>query len=220
MRIKKVFIDLLKHFFKFKPKKVNNYLSRTNVFNKSRKQIIEQKYIFKKIKKYHKKKILDYGCNDCFFSTIIDKKIKYYGVDNNKELLNKKLKIYSKNFLFLKKTKIPFRKEYFDCVLLSHVLPHIYNSKSLIEEIKRVLKKNGILIIVCPNKIFKFFYFFLNIFNNYIPDETISKHFSSKNVQDLFDNNWKLLETNEYSIQKKIKKKYLNSRFIIIFKKL
>jgi len=220
MRIKKVFIDLFKHFLKFKPKKVNDYFSRTNVFNKSKKQILEQKYIFKKIKKYYKKRILDYGCNDCYFSKIIGRNFEYYGVDNNKELLNKKLKIYSKNFLFLKKNKIPFKNKYFDCVLLSHVLPHIYTPKSLIEEIRRVLKQDGILIIVCPNKIFKFFYFFLNLFNDYIPDETISKHYSQKNVKDLFDNNWKLLENYDYSIEKKIKKKYLNSRFIIIFKKL
>ncbi len=220
MRIKKVFIDCLKHFFKFKPKKVTNYLSRTNNFNKSKNQIIEQKYIFEKIKKYRKKKLLDYGCNDCFFSTIIDSKIKYYGVDNNKELLNKKVKIFHKNFFFLRKNKLPFKNSYFDCIILSHVLPHIYDPISLLIEFKRVLNADGILIIICPNKLFKFLYFFLNIFNNYIPDETISKHYSLSDVKSLLQKNWKFLEANEYSIKNKIKKNYINSRFITIFKKI
>ncbi len=220
MRIKKVFIDCLKHFFKFKPKKVINYLSRTNNFNKSKNQIIEQKYIFKKIKKYHKKKLLDYGCNDCFFSTIIDRKIKYHGVDNNKELLNRKVKIFHKIFFFLKKNKIPFKNNYFDCVILSHVLPHIYDPISLLKEIKRVLNMDGILIIICPNKLYKFLYFFLNIFNNYIPDETISKHYSLGEVKSLLQENWKFLESNQYSIENKIKKNYINSRFLTIYKKI
>ena len=220
MRIKKVFIDLLKHFFNFKSKKVNNYFSRTNFFNKSKSQVIEQKYIFKKIKKYKKKIILDYGCNDCFFSTMLSPGYTYYGIDSNKELLNKKIKIYSRKFFFLQKNTLPFKKEYFDCILLSHVLPHIYEPKRLIKKLEKIIKKNGIIIIVCPNKIFKFLYFFLNIFNNYVPDETISKHYSSNDTKNLFDNNWKLIDSHNYSIENKIKKKYLNSRFIMILKKI
>ena len=55
MRQKKIITDFLKIFFKFKPKKVKNYLNRTNYFNKHSNQLVEQEYILKNIKKYKKK---------------------------------------------------------------------------------------------------------------------------------------------------------------------
>ena len=73
MRQKKIIIDFLKNFFKFRPKKVKNYLNRTNNFNKHTNQLVEQKFILKKIKKYNKKIILDYGCNDCYFANKLSK---------------------------------------------------------------------------------------------------------------------------------------------------
>ena len=220
MRQKKVINDFLKLFFKLKPKKVKNYLNRTNNFNKHINQQIEQKYILQKIKSYKKKIILDYGCNDCFFSTKLNNKFKYFGIDNNKELLKKNTKIFSKNFFFLKKNRLPFSKNYFDCIILSHVIAHIYDTNRLFEEISRVLKKDGIIIIVSPNKIYKFFYFFLNLFNNYFPDETISKHYSQNEIFKITKNNLKILESHSYSIiNKKISSQFINSRIIVILKK-
>ncbi len=220
MRQKKIITDFLKIFFRLRPNKVKNYLNRTNNFNKQSNQIVEQKFIFNKIKKYKKKIILDYGCNDCFFARNLDKSFSYFGVDNNPELLKKNVKIYCKNFIFLKGKKIPFLKEYFDCIILSHVIAHIYEPKNLFKEINRVLKKNGIVIIVTPNKIFKFFYFFLNIFNNYLPDETISKHYSKNDLLKFEIFKLKVVENNTYSIiNKKISDHFLNSRIITILKK-
>ena len=220
MRQKKVIIDFLKIFFKLKPKKVQNYLNRTNYFNKHRNQLTEQKMILNKIKKFNKKTILDYGCNDCFFSTKLNKKFKYFGVDNNPDLLKKSTKIYSKKFFFIKKKKLPFSRNYFDCIVLSHVIAHIYKPRLLLKELNRILKKNGLVIIVSPNKIYKFFYFFINLFNNYLPDETISKHYSKSEIYNLMKPNFKILESFSYSvINKKIVQKFINSRFIVILKK-
>ena len=220
MRQKKIIIDFLKNFFKFRPKKVKNYLNRTNNFNKHTNQLVEQKFILKKIKKYNKKIILDYGCNDCYFANKLSKKYLYFGIDNNPELLRKNNKIYSKNFIFLKGKKIPFSDEYFECVILSHVIAHIYDPKFLLNEIKRILKKNGIVIIVTPSKIYKIFYFFLNIFNNYLPDETISRNYSQKDIYKVSNIGWKLLESQSYSItNKKISNQILNSRVVVILKK-
>jgi len=220
MRQKKIVTDFLKIFFRFKPKKVKNYLSRTNKFNKNIYQKIEQQHILNKINKYKKKIILDYGCNDCFFSTKLNKTFRYTGVDNNRELLKKSTKLYSKNFIFLKNKKLPFANDCFDCVILSHVIAHIYKPKMLLDEIFRVLKKRGILIIISPNKIFKFFYFFLNLFNGYYPDETISKYYSNREIIKLIDNNLKIVESYSYSVkQNKIKNLFVNSRIVLIFKK-
>lgn len=150
----------------------------------------------------------------------MDKTFEYTGVDNNPELLKESTKIFSKNFIFLKNKKLPFSDNYFDCVILSHVIAHIYEPKILLNEIYRVLQKKGIIIIISPNKIFKFFYFFLNLFNGYFPDETISKYYSESEILKLVDNNLKILESYSYSIvDSRIKNLFLNSRIAIIFKK-
>ena len=82
------------------------------------------------------------------------------------------------------------------------------------------LKKNVIIIIVSPNKYFKFFYFFINIFNNYLPDETISKHYSIKELENMNNLSWKILESYSYTIKNnKIYNNILNSRFVLILKK-
>ena len=90
MRERKIITDFIKIFVRLKPTKIKNYLSRTNPFSRSKSQLIEQKFILKKIKRYKKKKILDFGSNDCFFSKQFNKNLLYYGVDTNKELLKKK----------------------------------------------------------------------------------------------------------------------------------
>lgn len=46
--------------------------------------------------------------------------------------------------------EIPFESESFDFVFASHVLEHIVNDKSAIDEISRILKPNGIAIFSVP----------------------------------------------------------------------
>ena len=194
--------------------------NKDQLFIRSKNQLIEQKFIFNKIKKYKKKIILDYGSNDCYFSKQFNKNFLYYGVDTNKDLLKKENKIYSKNFIFLKSKKLPFNKNFFDCIILSHVIAHVYKPYSLLRELKKILKKDGILIIISPNKFYKFFYFFINLFNKYWPDETISKHYSFKDLIKITKKEWSALESFSYTINSnKIIYKILNSRFILVLKK-
>ena len=124
-----------------------------------------------------------------FIQQHIKKKISYWGVDNNPELLNRKINKYSKKFKFLKTNKIPFKRNFFDCVLISHVIGHVANTETLFKNLRRVLSSNGIMILVTPNKYYKFFYFFRNIFNNYQPDETIVKYYSLTGIINLFEKN-------------------------------
>ena len=57
-----------------------------------------------------------------------------------------------------------------------------------------IMKKEGILIIISPNKYYKFFYSFLNLFNKYMPDETIFKHYSIDDIIKLTKKKWKVKE--------------------------
>ena len=107
MRLLEVFKDFLKIFIPVEKKKLAiNYSAKVKDWSLSKSQLIEKKFILKQINLFKKKRILDYGCNDCSFSNILKKKISYWGVDNNPELLNRKINKYSKKFKFLKTNKI------------------------------------------------------------------------------------------------------------------
>ena len=219
MRIINVINDFLKIFFKIRSSKVKNYYKRTVSFDNQKNQITEKKYLSKIILNKKIKKILDYGCNNCSLKLYLSKKIIYWGVDTNKDI-NKHVRLYSKNFKIIKKN-IPFKDKYFDCVILSHVISHLDNPRLNIQKISKKLKKNGFLIIVTPNKLYKFFIFFLNLFNNYESDLTIYKHFSNKEIEKkILNKSWKVIDSFSYSIRNnKITYGILNSRCIIIAKK-
>jgi len=223
MRLFEVFKDFLKIFISIKKtKSVKNYSTKVKDWSLSKSQFVEKKFILKQINFYKKNKILDYGCNDCSFSNIVTRKFLYWGVDNNPELLKKSIKKHSKNFKFLKNSKIPFKKNSFDCILISHVIAHVKDTKTLFKNLQKVLSSNGIIILVTPNKYYKFFYFFRNIFNNYQPDQTIIKLYSlSDSIKLLEKNNFEVIKYYKFSVKKnEIISDYLNSRILVIAKKV
>lgn len=46
---------------------------------------------------------------------------------------------------------IPLPDESVDIIVAGEILEHIYNSREFVQEIRRVLKRNGYLILSCPN---------------------------------------------------------------------
>lgn len=53
----------------------------------------------------------------------------------------------------LEKDKLPFNDETFDCILFTEVAEHLlyYNLKPVLIEIRRVLKRDGLIILTTPN---------------------------------------------------------------------
>ncbi len=92
--------------------------------------------------------ILDIGCGDCALLNKIKNRIKCgVGIDerikpqknNNIEL--KKLSI---------KTGLPFEKSTFDVITMTAFIEHLDNPYKLLNDVNRVLKKNGLIIITTP----------------------------------------------------------------------
>jgi len=128
--------------------------------NKRTKQDLEKSPIYKNkievISKFLYRKhgnLLDIG----FGNGILEKKlyktnIKLFGIDISRKStsnLNKEIKGVFKTGTV---TKIPFKSNYFDFVLLLDVLEHISTNKTFkaLKEVNRVLKKEGYLIISIP----------------------------------------------------------------------
>ena len=110
-------------------------------------QIVPNKNMFK---------ILDAGCGEGhLIKKLNDKhnKNEYYGIDILDIPLNKAKKRcpYAK----LKKMDLretSFNDEFFDIIICSETLEHVPEVEIAIKELKRILKKDGYLIITFPNE--------------------------------------------------------------------
>jgi 2-polyprenyl-3-methyl-5-hydroxy-6-metoxy-1,4-benzoquinol methylase len=103
--------------------------------------------------------VLDIGCNNGQHTIRIAKHChKIYGIDKDKrgivlaesEIARNKLK----NIIILNhdiEKTLPFKAKMFDKVILLDVLEHIHKRKQLLKEIKRILMKNGLLLLSVPN---------------------------------------------------------------------
>lgn len=126
-------------------------------------------------------KILDVGCNTGlplvnFLNQTID--CNGFGIDINKQAIdsfkshqdNISLKLYNG-------VNIPFEDNYFDHVILHHVIGHVKDPIRLLSEINRVLKPGATLSVITPNLWYKFFRFPHNILNNFKPDKSILRYY-------------------------------------------
>lgn len=109
---------------------------------------------FNLIKKYYpsgnNKKVLDIGCSNGVFLDIFKKnKFITWGIEPSeiaKIATSKGHKIIYSDF---EKAKLP--TNYFDVVVMNHVLEHLENSQKILIKIKEVLKKGGMVLIDVPN---------------------------------------------------------------------
>lgn len=103
---------------------------------------------------------LDVGCGTGkVFNKLRRKKLKLFGLEVSKSNISLK---NNKEFIILYDgKKFPLKNSSFDCVGSFTVLEHIEDPENIISEKIRILKKNGYIIIACPN--------FLAISNSYHP---------------------------------------------------
>jgi len=104
--------------------------------------------------KYDSKKIfLDIGCGDGIRTMIFASKQRTLYATDMKNWLNKpyrtRIKFKKNNFL---QTQIPYENGFFDLILCFDVIEHLKNSRDLLSEIRRLLKKDGALVISTLNR--------------------------------------------------------------------
>ncbi|MDD3084990.1 MAG: class I SAM-dependent methyltransferase [Candidatus ainarchaeum sp.] len=100
-------------------------------------------------------KVLDVGFGQGDLLSYISTKTNFcYGLDiSKKNLLYVKSLLPSKVNLSIQdvNSKTNFEDNFFDLIFLTDVFEHIIDRYSVITELKRILKKNGLLVIVTPN---------------------------------------------------------------------
>lgn len=94
-------------------------------------------------------KILDVGCGEGDF-VILDKK-RIQGIDLNKKSI-RTCKGRNLNAICADALKMPFKSSSFDGVYCSHLIEHFLPDKAymLLNEVSRVLKPGGILVLATP----------------------------------------------------------------------
>lgn len=100
--------------------------------------------------------ILDLGCGTGFLTNILAQRFpnaKIFGIDISHASLNIAKKRYSSiNFINADtEYKIPFKKHHFDLIISGEHLEHLKDVDTYLEEIYRITKKNGYLLLTTPN---------------------------------------------------------------------
>jgi ubiquinone/menaquinone biosynthesis C-methylase UbiE len=114
-------------------------------------QLYRTKYLQKMDMNIVGEKILDIGCHDSEWLSMLNGKVRI-GLDLMPGKSNSGVTMIKANGC-----EIPFPNESFDVIYMLDVIEHIKDDKQLIDEAVRVLKSNGKLIITTPNINIKLF---------------------------------------------------------------
>lgn len=98
-------------------------------------------------------RVLDLGCGDGAVAEYLKKqlKVKVVGIDFSPAALKKAHQRDVSVILSDVEKSLPIQSNSFDVVFFGDVIEHIYHPDKALEEIYRVLKSEGKLIVSCPN---------------------------------------------------------------------
>lgn len=122
---------------------------------KRRKQILEHISLERKI-------MLDVGCgNGLYILTFANSAKETIGIDISREGLAEAIKNKAElggdtEFIRASAEGLPLCDSTFDVVLLVEMLEHVRSQQKTLEEVNRVLKDGGYLLIYVPNKLYLF----------------------------------------------------------------
>ncbi len=116
---------------------------------------------------------------------------KVIGIDIDLKPFNYAIKTYKKPNLTFKLIKsdtypLEFEDEQFDVILLKHVIEHIVNVRRYINELKRILKKDGYVIIITPNRKLRLMPFQKPFHNDHVKEYTYKSF--KKELESFFKN--------------------------------
>lgn len=139
--------------------KNNQWFSRDEAFSyletdlESQVRIHQVLSIFKSIyKNLFSNKLLDIGCADGQLSKeLIEIGYEVHGIDISNKLLvqakKRKVKIKKADAT----QKLPYQDNYFNYVFAGEIIEHFVDTELIMQEINRVLKTNGLVVITTPN---------------------------------------------------------------------
>lgn len=105
--------------------------------------------------RYQFDKILDVGCGDGNFSTLLKRACnpkEVYGIEISEKGVEQAKKNGIKAYqLDIDEEDFPFEDDYFDAVFAGEVIEHLFDPDHFLDEVYRVLKPKGIFVLSTPN---------------------------------------------------------------------
>lgn len=98
--------------------------------------------------------VLDVGCGNGIYTQWLAKKCEpAYGIDHNlKNLSWGKSEFPNVNFLMANGESLPFPDDFFGAVMITEVLEHTRDDRLTLQEIHRVMRPGGTLLVSTPHK--------------------------------------------------------------------
>ena len=129
------------------------YVKEFTIFDKRIAEILNKRYL-------KKGSVLDIGCGYGNYLQVLGKLgHKTIGIDSDvdsEEVCKKKgIRFYKMD---LDKKKLPFHTKSIDNIICIHFIEHLKDTIGFLEECYRVLKKDGRIVVICPD---------LNFFKGY-----------------------------------------------------
>lgn len=126
---------------------VSLYQSKKYAFSRANDKVRFRK-LFAYLDPRPAEKILDVGCNRGFYASKIQKISPYtYGIDINPVAIENG---FARNLQVMDATSLDFPDESFDKVYSSHTIEHVPDPLRMLQEIERVLKPGGRLVLAYP----------------------------------------------------------------------
>ena len=98
------------------------------------------------------KKILDAGCGEGYFLSLINSNNKI-GVELSEKRKSEALKLYPDLKIKIADVKhLPYEDNFFDVIVCSEVLEHVSEYQQAIKEFKRCVKPDGHIVLSFPNE--------------------------------------------------------------------
>jgi len=131
----------------------NSKFSETTSRSSSLRKRLHDKKIIKLLKPGSDDIILEIGCNEGELVKLIRNfSHKVYGCDINKEAINNSS---IKGLEIMPADSLIYKDNFFDKIISSHVIEHIADLKKAFGEIERVLKPNGVCVLIYPLEIWR-----------------------------------------------------------------
>jgi len=104
------------------------------------------------------KRVLDVACGEGYGSAFLGRSAAYVaGVDVSLQAIAHAERMYAKpgtvEFVQASCTRLPFPDASFDVAVSFETLEHIEGQDAFLDELARVLKPGGVLVLSCPNKL-------------------------------------------------------------------
>lgn len=111
--------------------------------------------------------ILDAACGEGYGTNFLLKNgaKRVIGIDKSEKAIEEAKMKYSGEFRVMDVTKLEFEDNYFDCVVSFETIEHLIEYKKFLDEIKRVVKPKGIVIMSTPNYVFELVKFKYHVSN-------------------------------------------------------